>query len=69
MKVRDWMPCALSKRHDLLTYGLGTGSYACLKVNQLPTNEKFVGIDNDFTSTNQYFELAQQLATSYKALQ
>ncbi|PTB41834.1 hypothetical protein M441DRAFT_46943 [Trichoderma asperellum CBS 433.97] len=47
----------------------GTGSYACLKTSQLPTNEKFVGLDNDFTSTNHYFELAQQLATSFRALQ
>jgi hypothetical protein len=69
MKVSNEMPRTLQKMHDLTIRGLGTGSYACLKTNQLPTNEKFVGIDNDFTSTNHYFELAQQLATSYRALQ
>jgi hypothetical protein len=44
-----------------------TGSYAALKVNELPTNQRFVGIDNDFTDTNHYLELGGQLAALYHA--
>ncbi|KAH8812829.1 hypothetical protein F5884DRAFT_786503 [Xylogone sp. PMI_703] len=47
----------------------GTGSYPVLKVNQLPTNEKFVGIDNDFSDTNHYLELGGQLAATFHAQQ
>ncbi|KAH8807611.1 hypothetical protein F5884DRAFT_731483 [Xylogone sp. PMI_703] len=47
----------------------GTGSYPCLKVNQLPTNEVFVGIDNDFSDTNHYLELGGQLAATFHAMQ
>ncbi|KAH8897168.1 hypothetical protein GQ53DRAFT_887419 [Thozetella sp. PMI_491] len=43
----------------------GTGSYAVLKNNQLPTNEVFVGINNDFSSTNHYLELGGQLASVF----
>jgi hypothetical protein len=49
--------------------GAGTGSYACLKVNQLPTNEVFVGIDNDFSDTNHYLELGGQLAATFHSQQ
>lgn len=47
----------------------GTGSYACLKVGQLPTNEVFVGIDSDFSDTNHYLELGGQLAATFHSKQ
>lgn len=47
----------------------GTGSYACLKVDELPVNEVFVGIDNDFSDTNHYLELGGQLAATFHSKQ
>jgi hypothetical protein len=45
----------------------GTGMMACLRVDQLPVNELFVGLDNDFNSTNIYLEIGGQLTASYHA--
>jgi hypothetical protein len=38
-----------------------------LKVNQLPTNQKFVGVDNDFANTSFYLALAGQKAAAFHA--
>ncbi|PNP58289.1 hypothetical protein THARTR1_01804 [Trichoderma harzianum] len=45
----------------------GTQSLPCLKNNQLPTNEKFVGYDNTFTDTAFYLELGGQKAAAFAA--
>ncbi|PTB70164.1 hypothetical protein BBK36DRAFT_1173406 [Trichoderma citrinoviride] len=45
----------------------GTQSLPCLKNNQLPTNEKFVGYDNDFADTGFYLELGGQKAAAFAA--
>jgi hypothetical protein len=63
-------PSITQNAHGLFTTcRSGTGSYACLKVDQLPTNEVFVGIDNDFSDTNHYLELGGQLAATFHAKQ
>jgi hypothetical protein len=63
-------PGLTPNRFGLLTaFGAGTGSYACLKVDQLPTDEVFVGIDNDFSDTNHYLELGGQLAATFHSKQ
>ncbi|KAK5996295.1 hypothetical protein PT974_03050 [Cladobotryum mycophilum] len=43
----------------------GTQNLASLKVNQLPTNDKFVGYDNDFSTTNFYLQLGGQKASAF----
>ncbi|KAL7816081.1 hypothetical protein V8C44DRAFT_308772 [Trichoderma aethiopicum] len=45
----------------------GTQSLPCLKTNQLPTNEKFVGYDNTFADTSFYLELGGQKAAAFAA--
>ncbi|QYS92859.1 hypothetical protein H0G86_000250 [Trichoderma simmonsii] len=45
----------------------GTQSLPCLKNNQLPTNEKFVGYDNTFADTAFYLELGGQKAAAFAA--
>ncbi|KAH8820240.1 hypothetical protein F5884DRAFT_40722 [Xylogone sp. PMI_703] len=44
-----------------------TNIWPALKNNQLPTNDRFVGYDNDFDSTSHYLELAGQYAAKLKA--
>lgn len=46
---------------------IGTQSLPCLKNNQLPTNEKFVGYDNTFADTAFYLELGGQKAAAFAA--
>jgi hypothetical protein len=46
---------------------LGTQIMPALKTNQLPTNQKFVGYDNDFADTSFYLELAGQKAAAFHA--
>ncbi|KAL6796173.1 hypothetical protein GGI42DRAFT_96264 [Trichoderma sp. SZMC 28013] len=45
----------------------GTQSLPCLKNNQLPTNEKFVGYDNTFADTAFYLELGGQKGAAFAA--
>ncbi|KAL7895994.1 hypothetical protein HDV63DRAFT_411564 [Trichoderma sp. SZMC 28014] len=45
----------------------GTQIMPALKTNQLPTNQKFVGYDNDFADTSFYLELAGQKAAAFHA--
>ncbi|EHK22933.1 uncharacterized protein TRIVIDRAFT_28185 [Trichoderma virens Gv29-8] len=45
----------------------GTQSLPCLKNNQLPTNEKFVGYDNNFADTAFYLELGGQKGAAFAA--
>ncbi|KAL7935899.1 hypothetical protein V8C35DRAFT_333677 [Trichoderma chlorosporum] len=45
----------------------GTQSMPALKVNQLPTNQKFVGVDNDFPNTSYYLALGGQKAAAFHA--
>ncbi|KAL6895231.1 hypothetical protein HDV57DRAFT_1565 [Trichoderma longibrachiatum] len=43
----------------------GTQSMPALKTNQLPTNQKFVGLDNDFPDTSFYLSLGGQKASAF----
>ncbi|KAK1241972.1 hypothetical protein MKX07_007795 [Trichoderma sp. CBMAI-0711] len=43
----------------------GTQSMPALKTNQLPTNQKFVGLDNDFPDTSFYLSLGGQKAAAF----
>ncbi|PTB65021.1 hypothetical protein BBK36DRAFT_20849 [Trichoderma citrinoviride] len=43
----------------------GTQSMPALKNNQLPTNAKFVGLDNDFPDTSYYLSLGGQKAAAF----
>ncbi|GFP58681.1 hypothetical protein TASIC1_0011004800 [Trichoderma asperellum] len=43
----------------------GTQIMPSLKTNQLPTNQKFVGYDNDFADTSFYLELAGKKAAAF----
>ena len=39
----------------------------CLKTDQLPTNDKFVGYDDSFSDTSFYLRLGGQKAAAFKA--
>ncbi|KAM0471030.1 hypothetical protein ACHAPX_009600 [Trichoderma viride] len=45
----------------------GTQIMPSLKTNQLPTNQKFVGYDNNFADTSFYLELAGKKAAAFHA--
>ena len=45
----------------------GTGMAAVLKANQLPVNERFVGLADNLHSNNFYLQLGGQLAAAYHA--
>ncbi|KAL7948165.1 hypothetical protein V8C42DRAFT_343122 [Trichoderma barbatum] len=45
----------------------GTQSLPCLKTNQLPTNEKFVGYENNFADSAFYLKLGGQKAAAFAA--
>jgi hypothetical protein len=51
----------------LLNPTQGTQALPALKVNQLPTEDYFVGYDIDFANTSFYLGLASQATAAYKA--